>query len=164
MGVERAVTLPAGGGRSVWTLGGRFTVKVDGAGCEGRLTVLEAEVTRAAEPPEHIHHREDEAWFVLDGAMTFYLDGVPFKAEPGAFVHAPMGVRHVFTVDVEPSRVLLIASPSGFEQFALELGAPVESAGGVPSLQMPPPEVLGPIAERYGIEVVGPPVRLAARA
>ena len=91
----------------------------------------------------------------------FKTGGRQFRAEPGAFVHAPMGVRHVFTVDVEPSRVLLIASPSGFEQFALELGTAADAGAGIPNLTMPPPEVLAPIAERYGIEVVGPPRRIS---
>ena len=80
-------------------------------------------------------------------------------AKAGSFVFAPRGIPHAFTVDVEPSRVLLFASPSGFEMFARELGVPATGPEPPPDLEMPGPDVLGPVAERFGIEIVGPPVR-----
>ena len=91
--------------------------------------------------------------------MTFHVAGHVLAAPAGAFVFGPRGVAHSFTVDVEPTRVLVFASPAGFERFALDLGHP--ATGDVPSsdLTMPGPEILGPVAERYGIEVVGPPLR-----
>ena len=51
------------------------------------------------------------------------------------------------------------ASPAGFEHFALELGEQARDDTPAAGLAVPPPEVLGPVAERYGIEVVGPPPR-----
>ena len=84
------------------------------------------------------------------------------EATTGAFVLAPMGIPHTFTVDTEPTRVLVFASPAGFEQFALELGEPATSDEPPPGLAVPAPDVLGPIAQRYGIEVVGPPKRTQA--
>ena len=59
----------------------------------------------------------------------------------------------------EPARVLVFASPAGFEHFALELGEPARDDTPPAGLSVPGPEVLGPVAERYGIEVVGPPAR-----
>jgi hypothetical protein len=117
--------------------------------------------TRKAEPPLHMHTREDEAWYVLDGRMTFYLDEVPHVAETGGFIFAPKNVPHVFTVDVEPTRVLLIAAPAGFEAFALEVGTPAEGDTPPPGLEIPDPSVLGPIAARFGIEIIGPPRRIS---
>lgn len=114
---------------------------------------------QTTEPPLHIHHREDEAWYILDGRMTFYVGDEVLEATAGCFAFAPRGIPHTFTVDAEPTRVLVLASPAGFERFALELGQPAASDTPPPSLAMPAPEVLGPVAERYGIEVVGPPVR-----
>ena len=55
--------------------------------------------------------------------------------------------------------VLVFASPAGFEHFAMELGEPAVSDDRPPDLAIPGPDVLGPVAERYGIEVVGPPMR-----
>jgi quercetin dioxygenase-like cupin family protein len=88
-----------------------------------------------------IHHREDEAWYVIDGSLTFYVADQVIEADAGSFVFAQRGIPQTFTVDTEPSRVLVFASPSGFEQFAVELGVP-GLAGQMPShLAMPSPEV-----------------------
>jgi mannose-6-phosphate isomerase-like protein (cupin superfamily) len=156
-----AFVLDAGEGHSVWSLGGRFTTKVGSEDSQGRLAVVEALASRETEPPRHIHHREDEAWYILEGAMTFHVGDDVIGAGTGAFIWAPMGVPHTFTVDVEPTRVLVFATPAGFERFADELGSPATSDEMPAGLSMPGPDVLGPVAERYGIEVVGPPVRLA---
>jgi len=151
--------LKAGEGESVWSLGGRFTAKVTAAEAEDRFALVEALAFQSTEPPLHIHHREDEAWYVLDGKMTVYVGDEVLEATAGSFVFAPKGIPHTFTVDVEPTRVLVFASPAGFEHFALELGK--EATGDTPpsDLAVPPPEILGPVAERYGIEVIGPPRR-----
>lgn len=153
--------VPPGGGRSVWSLGGRFTEKLPGDAVDGRLSILEVLATRAAEPPRHIHHREDELWYVLDGQMTFQVGERTLQAPAGAFAFAPKGVAHAFTIDVEPTRVLILASPSGFERFALELGVPATDDEMPAGLTLPGPEILGPVAARYDIEIVGPPIRIA---
>jgi mannose-6-phosphate isomerase-like protein (cupin superfamily) len=114
---------------------------------------------RSTEPPLHIHHHEDEAWYILNGKMPFYVGDQSLEATAGCFVFGPRGIPHIFTVDVEPTRVLVFASPAGFEHFALELGTPAAADDRPPELALPTHEVLGPVAERYGIEVVGPPHR-----
>lgn len=143
----------------MWSLGGRFTTKLAGTEREGRFAVVEALASQSTEPPLHVHHREDEAWYVLDGKMTFYVGDEALETTAGSFVFAPQGIPHTFTVDVEPTRALVFAAPAGFEQFALELGEPATGDEPRVGLRVPPPEVLGPVAERYGIEVVGPPRR-----
>jgi mannose-6-phosphate isomerase-like protein (cupin superfamily) len=160
MTLRRPVLVHAGEGTSVWSLGGRFTVKLDSDGSGGRFSVVESLAVRATEPPLHVHHNEDEAWYVLDGHMTFFVDGEPYEASSGSFVLAPQGLPHTFTVDSEPTRVLVFAAPGGFEHFALELGVPASSDLVPSGLAMPEADVLGPVAERYGIEVVGPPWRV----
>ncbi|MFN8631647.1 MAG: quercetin 2,3-dioxygenase [Chloroflexota bacterium] len=160
MALRAPILLRAGDGQSVWSLGGRFTVKLDSAEVGGRFSIVEALASRAAEPPLHVHHHEDEAWYVLDGHMTFFVGGQAYAADTGTFVLAPQGLPHTFTVDVEPTRVLVIASPGGFEHFALELGSPATTDTMPEDLAMPSPETLEPVARRYGIEVVGPPWRV----
>jgi mannose-6-phosphate isomerase-like protein (cupin superfamily) len=151
--------LRAGEGESVWSLGGRFTAKTTADVTQGRFSLIESVAYRTTEPPLHIHHREDEAWYILDGKMTFYIGDEILEATAGCFAFAPRGIPHTFTVDAEPTRVLVLASPAGFEHFALELGQPAASDTPPLDAAMPAPEVLGPVAGRYGIEVVGPPVR-----
>ena len=156
---RRPFMFKPGEGESVWSLGGRFTLKVAQADSEGRFALVDALAFRSTEPPLHVHHREDEAWYLIDGRMTFHVGDQVFKAEAGSFVYAPMGIPHAFTVDVEPTRVLVFATPAGFERFAGELGTRAESDEPPEGLSVPGPETLGPVAERYGIEVVGPPIR-----
>jgi mannose-6-phosphate isomerase-like protein (cupin superfamily) len=153
--------LKKGEGQSVWSLGGRFTMKVGEADAGGRFALVETLAFRTTEPPLHIHHNEDEAWYILEGKMTFYVGDEALQADAGCFVFAPSGIAHTFTVDVEPTRVLVFASPAGFERFALELGEPASSEKPPAGLAVPSPDVLGPVAERYGIEVVGPPHRVS---
>ena len=57
--------------------------------------------------------------------------------------------------------MLILAAPGGFEAFAEELGVPAASTEPPAGLVIPGPDVLGPVAERFGIEVVGPPLRVA---
>ena len=134
---RRPFLVRPGEGVSVWSLGGRFTVKVNDQAAQGRFSIL-------------------------DGKMTFFIGDEVLEATTGTFVLAPMGVPHTFTVDVEPTRVLVFASPAGFERFALELGEPAANDEPPLDLAVPGPDVLGPVAERYGIEVVGPPRRAQA--
>jgi len=145
---------------SVWSLGGHFTTLLGADDGAAGVALVEAVAYRSTEPPLHIHHREDEAWYILDGQMTFHVAEEQLVAFAGDLVFAPRGLPHAFTVDVEPTRVLVLATPAGFEHFALELGVPATSEVPPADLGLPPPEILGPIAERYGIEVVGPPIRV----
>jgi mannose-6-phosphate isomerase-like protein (cupin superfamily) len=158
---RRAFHLGPGEGQSVWSLGGRFTVKLDSAASDRQFSMVEALAFRSTEPPRHIHRNEDEAWYILEGAMTFHVGDDVLPATSGSFVFAPRGIPHAFTVDIEPTRVLVFASPGGFEQFALEVGEPAAGDEPPPDLAVPAPEVLGPIGHRYGIEIVGPPIRVA---
>ena len=150
-----------GEGDAVWSIGGRFTRKVGGADSASRLAILEAVVTRTSEPRRHIHHREDEAFYVLDGQLSLHVGDAVLTAGTGALAFAPMGIPHTFTVDIEPSRILVITSPSGFEGFVFDLGVPAIGDEPPADLAPPPREVVLPVADRYGIEIVGPTIREA---
>lgn len=92
MDERHAFRLGPGEGPSVWSLGARFTTKVGDDDSEGRFALVEALAFRSTEPPLHIHHREDGAWYVLDGAMTFHVADRVLEATTGSFVYAPMGI------------------------------------------------------------------------
>lgn len=156
----RGFVVRPGEGEAVWSLGGHFTTKARGADTDEHLALVESIAWRTTEPPLHIHHREHEAWYVLEGQMTLRVGEETLVAPAGSFAFAPRGVPHGFSVDVEPTKVLVLAMPAGFEQFATDLGVPATGTTPPGELEVPPPEVLGPVAERYGIEVVGPPLRV----
>jgi mannose-6-phosphate isomerase-like protein (cupin superfamily) len=60
-------------GNSVWSIRGRFTRKVGGSDSAGRMSILEAFVTQTAEPRRQIHHREDEAFYILEGQLSLHV-------------------------------------------------------------------------------------------
>lgn len=148
-------------GESWWWLGGLANIKATGKETGGQYTLIEVLDPQGAEVPLHVHHNEDEAFYVLEGEMTFYVGEETIKAGPGSFLFGPKDVPHSYTVDSGPARLLFLLSPAGFEGLIRETGEPAKS------LTLPPPPEEEPdeaemeefmaIAARYGGEIVGPP-------
>ncbi len=105
--------------------------------------------------PYHVHHLEDEAFYVLEGEVAFVSDGRWLKAGPGAYVFGPREIPHGFKIaSTVPARMLILCAPAGFEQFVLELSEPH------PDLTLPPPAPdmgkLMAVAAKYKIDILGP--------
>jgi quercetin dioxygenase-like cupin family protein len=80
-------------------------------------------------PPLHVHSREDEAMYVLEGQIRFRVGDDEFVAGPGTWVWQPRGVPHTFRVESEGARALVIFTPGGLERMLEEGGVPAgESA------------------------------------
>jgi hypothetical protein len=108
--------------------------------------------------PLHVHHNEDEWFYVMDGALTFWVGGQVIEAGAGAFVFGPRDVPHTFSVASPEARFLLVTEPAGFEAFVLELSQPAETLTLPPDkIEPPAPEALMAAAARYGMEILGPP-------
>ena len=87
----RAYGLDAGEGEARWWLGGLATVKATGKETDGRYTLIEI-FEPEGEGPLHVHHREDEGFFIIEGELTFQIGEETIKASPGSFVFGPKGV------------------------------------------------------------------------
>jgi quercetin dioxygenase-like cupin family protein len=101
------------------------------------------------ESPYHTHRLEDEAFYVLEGEMAFVCDGTWTIAGPGTFVFGPRNIPHGFkVVGNAPARMLLLCTPSGFEQFVVEMSGPAPA----------PPDMakLAALAAKYSIDLHGP--------
>jgi quercetin dioxygenase-like cupin family protein len=102
--------------------------------------------------PYHTHHREDESFYILQGEVSFVIDGRWQRVGPGAFVFGPREVPHGFkVVGDEPAQMLFQATPGGFEQFVIELGQPLTDPVAPPDI----PKLIE-TAARYGIDIHGP--------
>ena len=146
-----------GEGEALWFLGSLVTVKATGAETRGRLSVVEFVNPPGFAPPLHRHLEEDELFYVLSGTAQFHCDGEALAAGPGDVVLLPAGLPHTFLVGAdEPLRTLQITTPSGFEQFAAEVGEPAQ-ARRLPDPGPIDPIALGHAATRYAIELLGPP-------
>jgi mannose-6-phosphate isomerase-like protein (cupin superfamily) len=146
-----------GEGEALWFLGSLMTAKATGADTGGRLTVVEFVNPPAFAPPLHRHLNEDEMFYVLSGTAGFRCDGETFLAGPGDFVLLPARLPHTFIVGPdEPLRTIQITTPSGFEQFAAEVGEPAQ-ARRLPDPGPIDPAALSHAAARHAIEILGPP-------
>lgn len=102
--------------------------------------------------PYHVHHLEDEAFYVLEGEMAFVCDGKWIQAGPGTYVFGPREIPHGFKVaGTAPARMLLLCAPGGFERFVLELGEDLTSPPAPPDMAR-----LAAVAATYKIDILGP--------
>jgi quercetin dioxygenase-like cupin family protein len=107
----------------------------------GALGAVETAISPGHSTPLHVHRDEDEAFYVLAGAVDFLCGEERFRAEVGAFVYLPRGIPHTFLgVSEEPARVLVLLLPAGLEEAFAE------------------PERFDQLLERHNVEVVGPPL------
>ena len=158
-GTTAPLAVPPGGGRHLWHLDDLMTVKALAADTGGRLALWEQQLPHRSSPPLHVHSREDEAWYVLDGALTVQVAERTFAAEAGSFLWAPRGLPHTFRVDSPTARLLGIAVPAGFEQFFLATGRPAVTPTIPPPADGPPDMgALVAAAADHGVEILGPPL------
>ena len=140
-------------GTSWWYLGHLITSLAEGAETAEQLSAVEATIRKGAEPPPHLHTREDEAFYILDGHFTFTVGDRTIDGPPGTFVWLPRGLPHTFEVDADGARALILALPGGhlesmFRPFSEPAGALV-----LPSPPQNPPydEILA-LDAQLGVE------------
>jgi mannose-6-phosphate isomerase-like protein (cupin superfamily) len=106
-------------------------------------------------PPLHVHTREDEVMYVLEGQIRFGVGEDEFVAGPGAWVWQPRGVPHSFKVESENARALVIFTPGGIERMFEEGGVPAGGSAEPPRQQEYDQEAAVALAKKFGFEVVG---------
>lgn len=144
------VALGPAAGHRLEMMGNLHINKAVDADTNGAWALVEQHVT-GANPPLHQHEREDEAWYVLQGRVRIRVGDTEIDGEPGSFVLAPRGVPHTFARQPGSNlKLLLLIAPAGLERMFDEVAllAPAEQQD---------PSVLGEIAARYGVHVLGPP-------
>ena len=148
----------AGEGQALWFLGSLVTIKASGEDTGGRMAVIEHLSPRGSGSPLHVHHNEDESFYVLEGELTMWVDGQTIVAPKGSFVYGPRDVPHTFIVSSEEARFVIIATPGGFDDFVRTIGEPAQQLV-IPPPATEPPDIaaLSAIAARHGIEILGPP-------
>jgi quercetin dioxygenase-like cupin family protein len=145
-------------GEALWFLGVLAVVKASSETTGGRVAVIDHLAPQGAGSPLHVHHNEDEWFYVVDGDLDFWIGGQRFTASAGSFVYGPRDIPHTFTVTSPQARFLLVAEPAGFEGFMRALAQPAQSLTLPPeTVQSPAPEVMMSTAAEYGIEILGPP-------
>jgi quercetin dioxygenase-like cupin family protein len=139
-----------------------FSVLAGSEQTEGRFGLMEMVASKGREPSRHLHYTDDEGFYVLDGALTFYVGEEAHTAGPGTFVFLPHGVPHSYTFETDVVRMLSIIAPGGLERHFLDprFSEPAKGMTLPASAEAPDPELLEAMSKdlaSYGTEVVGPP-------
>jgi len=154
--MSQAKVVQPGDGECIWVTGNHYTFKAVGEETGGQYTLFEGIVPAGAGPPPHVHSREVEAIYLLEGELTFYINGETSVLGPGSFVHIPRGIVHGFkNQGTKTARMLDLVSPAGMEHFLRETGRPVIDRSGTPApVTAKDIEQVRAIAPKYGIEIV----------
>ncbi len=147
---------PGEGTRSLWVLGELVTHKVPSRQTGGAYSLFEVTAPPGGGPPPHVHHGEDEAFYVLEGEFEF-LDGAETqRVGAGSLLYVPKGTLHAHkNVGGRMGRMLITQTPGGlYEQFFEGVGEPADGDGGPPDLEAQPGVgSIVEIAAEYGIEI-----------
>jgi quercetin dioxygenase-like cupin family protein len=142
---------------AIWFLDTLMVPRVTGDQSAGSFSLIEQHLPEGSVTPLHVQPGEDETFHVLDGRLTFHLDGAQVEAGPGETVLVPRGTPHAFRADT-PARCLVLDVPAGHEQFFAAVGRPA------PEHTLPPPPDRPPdmaemadAAAQAGFAILGPP-------
>ncbi len=119
---------------------GWYVAHVRGRDSNDRFALTEVVAPAGDMAPLHVHRRDDETFYVLDGGLTVWVGGDVVEARPGTCVHLPRNIPHTYRTTAA-TRWLVISSPAGFEAFVEHMeDQPVDR-----------------LFVEHGIEVLGPP-------
>jgi mannose-6-phosphate isomerase-like protein (cupin superfamily) len=142
-------------GRSIAVVGDVYRFLATGEDTNGKYALWEAIVPPGGGPPPHVHSREEEGFYVLEGEITFTIGDKRLVASVGMFANMPVGTPHSFKNESsKPAKMLISVAPAGLEKMFFEFGVPVAQG----ATTAPPPtkeemEKLLAVAPKYGIEI-----------
>ncbi len=148
---QPVVARSVGEGEAYWWLGALATIKV----ATPAVTLVEVMEAPDAEAPLHVHHNEDEGFWVLEGEVTFEAGKEVVGAGPGDFVFGPRDVPHRYEVGPSGARMLFILTPGGFESFIRATGEPALTNDLPPPDLEPDMDAVMANLEAHGTEILG---------
>jgi quercetin dioxygenase-like cupin family protein len=155
--MAKVIAHQSGEGRAFWMLGGLYEVLLSSDETNGATTVMQMTMPPGMGPPPHIHHRGvTETVYVVDGTLTYQIDGNEIEGGPGSVFRIPADTLERF----EPKsrvRVVITYEPGGIDKFFAEAGEPAQRRE-IPPAPTSPPDVdrLTKLGAKYGIEIQAP--------
>lgn len=144
-----------GEGRTIAVVGDVYRFLATGDDTGGKYALWEALVPPGGGPPPHVHSREEEGFYILEGEITLTIDGKRLVASAGMFANMPVGTPHSFKNESDkPARMLISVAPAGLEKMFFEVGVPVPP--GATTAAPPTKEEIDRLlaaAPRYGIQI-----------
>lgn len=149
------VTASRDEGEARWWFGSLVVTKLAAEQTGGLVSIVEITEPPGARAPLHVHHREDETFWVLEGSVTLEVGGATFEAGPGDVAFGPRDVPHSYEVGEAGCRMLFILTPGGFEGAIREMSTPARNHSLPPASEAPPAtEGLEARIASYGCEMV----------
>lgn len=141
--------------RTIVVVGDVYRFLATGDDTNGKYAMFEALVPPGGGPPPHVHSREEEGFYIIEGEITFTIKGEKVVAKAGTFANMPVGTPHSFRNEIDkPAKMLISVAPAGLEKMFFEVGVPLAEGA---TTALPPTnaeiEKLLAIAQRYGIEI-----------
>jgi quercetin dioxygenase-like cupin family protein len=152
----RVPAVRADEGETRWWWGNLAILKVTGEDTRGGLTVVEVTIGPDRMVPLHVHHREEEAFLVTRGRLTFHIGEQSIEAGPGDLVVGPRDIPHRFSAGPEGATVLFMLTPAGLEGLIREQSVPAARRELPGPGDVAPPDLqrMREIALSYGCELL----------
>lgn len=144
-------------GRTIGVVGDTYRFLATGEETAGKYAMWEAVVPPGGGPPPHIHSREEEAFYILEGEITFQIDDQRIVATAGMFANMPIGSLHSFKNESgKLAKMLISVAPAGLEQMFIEVGHSVALGEQAPPVTKADIDKLLAVAPKYGVEIRAP--------
>lgn len=142
-------------GRTIAVVGDVYRFLATGDDTNGKYAMFEAIVPPGGGPPPHVHSREEEGFYIIEGEITFTINGEKVVAKAGMFANMPVETPHSFKNEShKPAKMLISVAPAGLEKMFFEVGVPLAEGA---TTALPPTkaeiEKLVAVAPGYGIEI-----------
>lgn len=143
------------GGEARWWGGALAVIRATAADTGGQMAIVEITEPPGAEAPLHVHHREDEGFWVLEGEATFEVGGLTIEARAGDYLFGPRDIPHRYSVGKNGCRMLFIFTPGGFEDLLRRISEPAAARTlPPPAAEEPDLEEVAAIVAAHGAEVL----------
>jgi quercetin dioxygenase-like cupin family protein len=150
--MANAIVHKAGEGRAFWMLGGLYEVLLSSDETNGQATIMQMTMPAAMGPPPHIHHGVTETVYVVEGTVTYHIEGRKVEGGPGSLFRIPADTPERFEPKTK-ARVLVTYEPGGMDKFFAEAAEPAQRRE-IPAAPTSSPDVarLEKIGAKYGLE------------
>jgi quercetin dioxygenase-like cupin family protein len=147
-----------GEGEARWWFEALAEIKATAQDTGGQMTIVEVTEPAGAEAPLHVHYRDDEGFWILEGDVTFEVGDETIEASAGDFVFGPRNIPHRFTVGDKGCRMLFILVPGGIEDVIRATSEPASSRTLPPAADEEPTaeeiEGMKAIVKEHGYELL----------
>ena len=140
-------------GQQYWFFGMLAEIKASAADTNGQYTLVEITAPAGLQTPLHVHYREDEGFYVLEGSVAIEVGEEVVELGAGEHAFGPRNVPHRFTVGPGGAHMIWVLTPGGFDAFVADVSVPAE-APTIPPANVLPPENAAEIVLRHGMELL----------